>query len=103
MSKSPAEARERPTSTSSTRLWSQAETLQEPRAMAAHAIHLVVQSLLEHGEPVPVDQAAEPEPRPMREAHRSYSGGMSGGLPAVTPRKLIAALERVGFVIERTS
>jgi predicted RNA binding protein YcfA (HicA-like mRNA interferase family) len=28
---------------------------------------------------------------------------MSGGLPAVTPRKLIAALERAGFVIERTS
>jgi predicted RNA binding protein YcfA (HicA-like mRNA interferase family) len=28
---------------------------------------------------------------------------MSGGLPVVTPRKLIAALERAGFVITRTS
>ena len=35
--------------------------------MAADAIHLVLQSLLDHGEPVPVDTAAEPEPRPFRE------------------------------------
>ena len=28
---------------------------------------------------------------------------MSGGLPVTTPRKLIAALERAGFVIARTS
>jgi predicted RNA binding protein YcfA (HicA-like mRNA interferase family) len=28
---------------------------------------------------------------------------MSGGLPVLTPRKLIAALERAGFFIERTS
>jgi hypothetical protein len=35
--------------------------------MAADAIHLVLQSLLDHSEPVPVDQAAEPEHRPIRE------------------------------------
>jgi len=45
----------------------QGETLEEARAMAADAIHLVLQSLLDHGEPVPVDQAAEPEARPIRE------------------------------------
>ncbi len=28
---------------------------------------------------------------------------MSRGLPAVTPRKLIAALQRAGFAIDRTS
>jgi len=28
---------------------------------------------------------------------------MTGGLPVVTPRKLIAALERAGFAIARTS
>ena len=45
----------------------QGDTLEEARAMAADAIHLVLQSLLDHGEPVPVDQAAEPKPRPIRE------------------------------------
>ena len=45
----------------------QGDTLEEARAMATDAIHLVLQGLLDHGEPVPVDQAAEPEPRPIRE------------------------------------
>jgi predicted RNase H-like HicB family nuclease len=45
----------------------QGDTLEEARVMAADAIHLVLQSLLDHGEPVPVDTAAEPEPRPFRE------------------------------------
>ena len=45
----------------------QGETLEEARAMAADAIDLVLQSLLDHGEPVPADQAAEPEARPIRE------------------------------------
>ena len=40
------------------------DTLEEARAMAADAIHLVLQGLLDHGEPVPADQATEPEPEP---------------------------------------
>src|SRR5258708_21288556 len=44
----------------------QGETLGEARAMAAHALHLLLQNLLEHGGPVPVDQAAEPQPPPIR-------------------------------------
>ena len=45
----------------------QGDTLEEARAMAADAIHLVLQSLLDHGEPVPADEAVEPEARPIRE------------------------------------
>ena len=45
----------------------QGDTLEEARAKAVDAIHLVLQSLLDHGEPVPADQATEPEPRPIRE------------------------------------
>ncbi len=45
----------------------QGETLEEARAMAAPSIHSGLQSLINHGEPVPADRVAEREPRPIRE------------------------------------
>jgi antitoxin HicB len=44
----------------------QGETLEEARAMAADAIHLVLQSLIDDGEPIPADIAARAH-EPLRE------------------------------------
>jgi predicted RNase H-like HicB family nuclease len=45
----------------------QGETLEEARAMAADAIHLVLQGLIEDGEPIPADLIARPAHEPIRE------------------------------------
>ena len=45
----------------------QGETLEEARAMAADAIHLVLQDLLEAGEPIPSDASARPAHEPICE------------------------------------
>ena len=45
----------------------QGETLEEARAMAADAIHLVLQDLIEEGRPIPADP---PPARPAREPIR---------------------------------
>ncbi len=45
----------------------QGETLEEARAIAADAIHLVLQSLIDDGEPIPADKPAEPAREPIRE------------------------------------
>ena len=45
----------------------QGETLEEARAMAADAIHLVLQSLIDDGEPIPADKPGSPTREPIRE------------------------------------
>ena len=45
----------------------QGETIEEARAMAADAIHLYLQSLLEDGEPIPADIDPYPQREPVRE------------------------------------
>ena len=46
----------------------QGETIEEARAMAADAIHLVLQALIEAGEPIPSDApAVRPAHEPIRE------------------------------------
>jgi antitoxin HicB len=45
----------------------QGETLEEARAMATDAIHLVLQDLIEAGEPIPSDAPARPAHEPIRE------------------------------------
>ena len=45
----------------------QGETLEEPRAMVADAINLVLQSLVDNGEPIPADKPSQPTREPIRE------------------------------------
>src|SRR5258708_28695173 len=45
----------------------QGETLEEARAMAADAIHLVLQDLIEAGEAIPSDTPVRPAHEPIRE------------------------------------
>ncbi|MND09422.1 hypothetical protein D3C83_327300 [compost metagenome] len=45
----------------------QGETLEEARAMATDAIHLVLQDLIEAGEAIPSDATARPAHEPIRE------------------------------------
>ena len=45
----------------------QGETLEEARAMATDAIHLVLQSLIDNGEPILADKPSQPTREPIRE------------------------------------
>lgn len=45
----------------------QGETLEEARAMATDAIHLVLQDLIDAGEPIPSDATVRPAHEPIRE------------------------------------